>query len=248
MIVRIGLALYCLVSVSCSANAAFVCSEAKPALTKDPELRNIAEKAYGPLQYRDWSETKPCAVPTAVLKYKNQMVLISTAEPPYQGHACQATLTAHVFAPAGDGLKLSRTVRDFVQTGENCLAGAFKPISIAGQDAFAVEGSGGGQGAQAGWLEFYRFDGDTIRQAKLPNLSCVWVDYRNAGPASADLETIRSTWRIGGASNNTLYLDFKVSKPKARTKTLKTEWSFGPGGLTLVRGNTPEAFADGACL
>lgn len=226
----------------------FVCAEVKADLAKNRDLSAMAETAFGSLQYRAWSAEQPCAVPTAILKYKSQSVLISAAEPPYQGHACQATLTAHIFVQDGQGLKLARTVKDFVKTGENCLAGKFTPITIAGQDAFAVEGSGGGQGARAGWLEFYRFDGEAIRQQTLPNLSCVWVDYRNAGVAAAELENIRSTWRIAGRNNDRLKLDFKVSKPRAKAKSLKTEWSFGPDGLTLIRGKTPEAFADGACL
>lgn len=226
----------------------YVCAEAKANLVKKPALAAAAEAAYGPLQYRPWSEKEPCAVPTAVLKYKSQTVLISTAELPYQAHACQATLTAHVFTPEGNGLKLARTVKDFAKTGENCLAGSFKPLTIAGSDAFAVEGAGGGQGAKAGWLEFYRFDGETIRPYTLSNLSCVWVDFRNAGPASADLENISSTWRVGGPSMDRLFLNFKVAKPKSKTKTLKTEWTFGADGLSLVKGKTPEAFDDGACL
>lgn len=226
----------------------FVCAEAKADLAKKPQLRALAEKAYGPLQYRPWSATEPCAVPTAILNYKTQTVLISTAEPPFQAHACEATLTAHLFARQGRDLALKRTVKDFAKTGENCLAGRFKPVVVAGRDAFAVEGSGGGQGARAGWLEFYRLEDVGIRQFRLPNLSCVWVDYRNAGPASADLENIRSTWRIAGQKADQLLLTFKVAAPGRKTKTLKTEWSFGPNGLTLVRGKTPEAFADGACL
>lgn len=226
----------------------YICAEVQADLAKKPALRAMAEQAFGPLQFRPWSGTQPCAVPTAVLKFKSQTVLLSTAEPPYQAHACQATLTAHIFTPGGKGVKLSRVAKDFAKTGENCVAGTFKPLTIAGQDAFAVEGSGGGQGARAGWLEFYRFDGETIRQAKLGDLSCVWVDYRNAGALGADMENIRSSWRIGGRDRDRLFLDFKVAKPKSKAKTLKTEWSFGADGLKLVRGKTPEAFAEGACL
>lgn len=241
-------ALLSLASASGAAPSSFVCVDVKGAVSAKPALRALAEKAYGSLHYRPWSAKEPCVVPTAILKYKTQTVLISTAEPPYQAHACQATLTAHVFVPEGKGLVLARTVKDFAKTGENCLAGRFRPVRIAGQDGFAVEGSGGGQGARAGWLEFYRFDGDAIRRMTLPNLSCVWVDYRNAGPSGADLETIRSTWRIGGRKEDTLFLTFKVSRPGHKPKTLPTEWSFGSDELTLVRGETPEAFADGACL
>jgi hypothetical protein len=227
---------------------AFVCAEVKADLAKNAELTRLATLAYGPLQYRAWSAKAHCAVPTAALTYKTRTVLISAAEPPFQGHACRATLTAHVFKPEGGGLKLDRSITAFAQTGENCLAGTFKPVAISGQDAFAVEGSGGGQGAKAGWLEFYRFDGAAIRQIKLPGLTCTSVDYTNAGPAAADMQTIAATWRIGGGNNSRLFLDFHVAKPGAKGSFLKTEWNFGRNGLARVRGRTPEAFADGACL
>lgn len=226
----------------------YVCAEVKDELAKDPKLMALSTQAYGGLQYRAWSETQPCAVPTAILKYKTQTVLISTAEPPYQGHACQATLTAHIFVPDGKGQKLARTVKDFAKTGENCLAGLFKPVTIAGNDAFAVEGTGGGHGARAGWLEFYRIDASTIQPIKLPGMTCVSVDYRNAGPASADMQNVDSSWRIGGPNNTKLFLDFRIAKANAKGSTLKTEWAFGRDGLTLIRGRTPETFADGACL
>jgi hypothetical protein len=235
-------------SAHAAAPQTYVCAEVKDDLAKKPELAELAAKAFGPLQYRAWSEKEPCTVPTAILKYRTQTVLISTAEPPYQGHACQATLSAHVFVPEGKSLKLSRTLKDFAKTGENCLAGTFKPVTIGGKDAFALEGSGGGHGARAGWLEFYRFDAGAIQQVKLPGMTCVSVDYRKAGPAAADMQNIDSSWRIGGPNNSKLFLDFHVAKANAKGSMLKTEWAFGRDGLRLVRGRTPETFADGACL
>lgn len=235
-------------SVIAAPATAYICAEAKDELTQNPVLMEFAYQAFGGLEYRPWAADKPCSVPTAIISMKTRAVMISTAEPPYQGHACQATLTAHVFSTQGNKVAFQRTIKDFAKTGENCLAGAFKPVTIAGQDAFAVEGAGGGQGARAGWLEFYRFDGDTIRQLKLPGLSCVWVDYDNAGTASADMENIQSSWRIAGINNDRLHLTFKIRKPKAKAKVMTSQWAFGPNGLTLVWGRTPEAFADGACL
>jgi hypothetical protein len=238
-----------LASTIAAAPATHICAEVKADLAKKPEMRVLAEAAFGaPLLYRAWSAKDPCVVPTAVLKYKSQTVLISTAEPPYQAHACQATLSAHVFVREGKALTLARTVRDFAKTGENCLAGRFKPLTIAGENAFSVEGTGGGQGARAGWLEFYRFEGAEIRQHRLPNLTCVWVDYRNAGIAASDLENIQSSWRIGGRNHDMLSLDFSVAQHGAKAQKLRTKWSFGPQGFTLVGGKTPDAFADGACL
>jgi hypothetical protein len=231
------------------ASQTYICSEVADHLTKTPDLTALAEKVYGaPLQYRSWTETSPCAVPTASLEYKTQTVLITAAEPPFQARPCRSTLSAHVFQRGGKDLKFTRTIKDFVKTGEYCIAGVMKPVTITGRDAFVIEGSGGGQGAKAGWLEFYQFQGAGIRQIKLPGLSCTWVDYRDGGPAVADLENIFSQWRIGGPNNSRLFLDFTVIKPKPKTEVLKTEWAFGRGGLKLVRGRTPEAFADGACL
>jgi hypothetical protein len=226
----------------------YVCAEVQADLAKDLELTRLAALAYGPLQYRAWGAQAPCAVPTAALTYKAQTVLISAAEPPYQAHACQATLTAHVFARRGKDFKLVRTIPNFVQTGENCLPGKFTATSIAGKDGFVVEGAGGGQGAKAGWLEFYQVEAKSIRQIKLPGLTCTSVDYTNAGPAAADMQNIASSWRIGGGNNARLFLDFYVAKSGAKGSVLKTEWAFGRNGLTRVRGRTPEAFADGACL
>lgn len=226
----------------------FVCSEAADHVATQPDIQALAEKAYGPLQYRAWSQSAPCVVPTAILAYKTQTVLISTAEPPFQAHACPATLTAHVFRRAGADLKLARVVKDFAKTGDECVAGRFKPVTLAGRDGFSIEGAGGGQGVRAGWLEFYQFDGPGIRQIKLPGLSCIWIDYRQAGPAGADMQSIDATWRLGGANNSRLFLDFHISKASGKASTLKTQWDLGRNGFKMVRGSVPEAFAGGACL